>query len=518
VGSRPWFTRVWTIQEAAASNFVVLFCGKERLLIGTFFTWYRIALAGVLESYANIPVVLEQLPRNTLHFRIRIGLRGRLSFADFVPDGFDGQFNVTEMMCDVQKCGAFEPKDKIFALHTVLRRAGIVLPPADYKKSLDEIYYTATLAILKAIPPNRGGLDFLHQVTGRENTRLDPAPSWVPDYSEAIPPWPVVDGTSSVTKYMKPDYRFSHNDLHLCSPAIVIDRVEISSTQTTWHPDRILVAKDDLTWETLEADPGKTIRALQNWIRIASAMPDSYHPTAQTKQEAFFATIGAQRGSLDIHQQVNRIRSSRDPTTRDIQHLSTALSQILGGDSTAEIIKNLYTHSFAGDAKTWWSILMANDPSVAGFSIPSLSTILSYPPPTSLIARTFWDNFDLAILNKSAEWKILLALSTVLPGLCESILTVCRGNTFFRTKAGYMGAGPKSIRNGDLIVFIAGISCPMAVRPTGKGYNLVAPMYVHGIMKGEIWEDVEEIYRLKRAREFGRGGEVERYYLDLTLV
>jgi len=39
------------------------------------------------------------------------------------------------------------------------------------------------------------------------------------------------------------------------------------------------------------------------------------------------------------------------------------------------------------------------------------------------------------------------------------------------------------------VVLIPGLNCPMAIRPVGEKHQLVAPLYVHGMMKGEVWDE-----------------------------
>ncbi|KAI3316668.1 HET-domain-containing protein [Xylariaceae sp. AK1471] len=515
--ARPWFTRVWTIQEASSAMFGVLRCGKEKLLIGTLFTWYRQALNGVSEVYYNIAALLENIERFTLHFRVRIGVHRTL--LDFVPAGFYQDFSVTELMRDVRLCGAFEPKDKIFALHGLLQRGGIILPPVDYKRSLNEIYYTATLQFLKNIPKKAGALQLIALVTGRQSGRSDPhlLPSWVPDYSDQLPPYQVFDNNGNVHRNgMEPDFHFSQDHMRLCMPAVVVDRVHKASRRTLWHPDQVLVAGDNIIVETLKTPTRaqKTILALQEWIRLIAHFPNLYEPTHQSKQEAFFATIGAHRGATNIHMQVNRIASLRQkrPNAAQLRKLSEDLVRHRTSEpiSMVDILAHLYKYTFEGDAKTWWSIIMANDPAYPGLNRDALF---------ALLASTVDRNFNVATLRGEVdEWLTLLTLDGVLPGLCESIITACRGNTFFCTEAGYMGAGTNTIFDGDLIVYIGGLDCPMAVRRCSDGHKLIGPVHVHGIMNGELWPAVSDIYRSKNTSGNNITGGIQRYYCDLELI
>lgn len=36
---------------------------------------------------------------------------------------------------------------------------------------------------------------------------------------------------------------------------------------------------------------------------------------------------------------------------------------------------------------------------------------------------------------------------------------------------------------------IAGLQLPFIIRKAGNKYNLIGPAYIHGIMKGERWDD-----------------------------
>jgi hypothetical protein len=444
--------------EAAASSFAVLFCGKERLLIGSFFTAYPFVLAARGCFTTNPAIMSEQLRRIPLHHRIRVALNP--SIFPEAGIGRGNKLDLAELMRDIRMCNAFLPKDKIFALHAVLLRQGVDLPPPEYNDlvSAGEVYHTATLTMLKHLA-STPSLDLLRLVTGCQNKLIGSTPSWVPDYSDPLPPWQVSDETDTATGSTKPTYSFSPDGQCLSTFGIVVDRVDMVSNQTTWHPQRSLLVGDDMTWETLENNPAKTIHALQDWIRIASTL-DTYSPTSETIQEAFFTTIGAKRGRLDIHGVETLHRYLRDTEGN-------------GTESVSDFAPYIENHSFAADAKMWWSILMINDPHLGG-SMQSLADICARTPKLSLIRQRFGATFHIHQANKSDEWKILIALSTM-TGICESILTVCRNNTFFKTRRGYIGAGSHSIRSGDLVVLIPGLNCPMALRPVGENHHLVAP-------------------------------------------
>ena len=69
--------------------------------------------------------------------------------------------------------------------------------------------------------------------------------------------------------------------------------------------------------------------------------------------------------------------------------------------------------------------------------------------------------------------------------------------SFFVTKSGYMGIGPKTMRPGNKLALLYGGKWPFVLYPTtGDYYYFVGPCYVHGIMHGEgmnasvEWEEI----------------------------
>ena len=69
------------------------------------------------------------------------------------------------------------------------------------------------------------------------------------------------------------------------------------------------------------------------------------------------------------------------------------------------------------------------------------------------------------------------------------------GRRLFRTHNGYLGLGPKSLQVGDTIWILPDALVPMAFRKTHSNlankYRLVGEAYVHGIVHGEAFENME---------------------------
>ncbi|KAJ3536748.1 hypothetical protein NM208_g6591 [Fusarium decemcellulare] len=69
------------------------------------------------------------------------------------------------------------------------------------------------------------------------------------------------------------------------------------------------------------------------------------------------------------------------------------------------------------------------------------------------------------------------------------VFRACISRRFFMTSSGFMGIGPESMKEGDLVVVIFGLSLPFVLlqsQTDADKFLVVGPCYVHGIMEGEL--------------------------------
>ncbi|GME42095.1 heterokaryon incompatibility protein [Neofusicoccum parvum] len=79
----------------------------------------------------------------------------------------------------------------------------------------------------------------------------------------------------------------------------------------------------------------------------------------------------------------------------------------------------------------------------------------------------------------------------------SAILTFMEGRVLFKTEEGLIGIGPGYMEEGDEVWDLFGGHVPYLLRPMlpddeargGWDYSLVGECYVHGVMKGELWND-----------------------------
>ena len=74
-----------------------------------------------------------------------------------------------------------------------------------------------------------------------------------------------------------------------------------------------------------------------------------------------------------------------------------------------------------------------------------------------------------------------------------SFMEAMTNRTFLATEDGRMGVGPCLAREGDLVTVVFGASLCLVLRPVDDNrYRLVGDAYIHGAMHGELVRDVEQ--------------------------
>ena len=72
---------------------------------------------------------------------------------------------------------------------------------------------------------------------------------------------------------------------------------------------------------------------------------------------------------------------------------------------------------------------------------------------------------------------------------------VSAGQQVFETSTGYLGLGPtREIATSDELAIVPGLAMPIVVRRLSDlpQYQLLGPCYVHGVMEGELFEQLQE--------------------------
>ncbi|KAJ9658835.1 hypothetical protein H2201_007616 [Coniosporium apollinis] len=160
---RPWWSRIWVIQEVVVSRKTTLQIGDSCFSWSSFISTLRY-LAATMESRIRAlqgsPGAIEQM---------------RLGWRTADPQAHQTLFSLLLAFRDFDSS---EPRDKVFALLGLVRNAGLSpLPLPDYEVSVAAVYEDIVHYQLAAF----GSLDIIC-AGGTNKFSRDYLPSWVPDW------------------------------------------------------------------------------------------------------------------------------------------------------------------------------------------------------------------------------------------------------------------------------------------------------------------------------------------------
>jgi hypothetical protein len=289
--SRPYFVRLWIIQEFAVSKEVYFLLGVK------FFPWgnlyhiiSRMQIHGLAEDQrvmadpsAALSAVQGKHAIRNLHFQ-----RDRVMADD------------PRMMDDLLWLGRFvqatDPKDRIFALLGLATDVDINQPGLevsyDKSESVAELYTRVARSLITSNP------DILPQMLYEAGSALHPRipdlPSWIPDWSSPRAGSPL-GGLANVVNYAAASFRPQQFSLPPDSTALriegtVIDR--ITSLIPEFRPDTSQT-HDDAYYG------GEVAKWLRAAITLRPTITRDTYITGESLDEAFWRTLIGNKTHLD---------------------------------------------------------------------------------------------------------------------------------------------------------------------------------------------------------------------------
>lgn len=150
---QPWFSRIWVLQEVYTAT-------SADALYGTaVFDWREL-------------VIMLQTARSLLWNLLQI----QVPYALKIQDDRLCAKNLFDLLCASRHCLSTDPRDKYFALLSMVEDAERNSLAADYSKDVAEVFTKLAIYLLEHI-----GLDFLVAIDGSSGSGI--LPSWVPDWS-----------------------------------------------------------------------------------------------------------------------------------------------------------------------------------------------------------------------------------------------------------------------------------------------------------------------------------------------
>jgi hypothetical protein len=270
---RPWFTRMWTVQEVGMSSpgAAMLCCGERMMRWETFATMLSVRNNQEIPAPARRAVQifyrLETLFQSVRGSSRQPGVVGpQQLLRSFTPLA-----EALKIFVEIRERASTDPRDKVFALHGILKSFGTSFPDPDYSKSTERVFCETAEAIIK----QDAKLHVLYHVSSR--ARLPKLPTWVPDWSD-----PDVIDNAPPYEYYKAS-RISREDWTFSTSG---DRATLRITGKVI--DRISNRAKPLSEETgLSNDD---LEVFQDWVRCCQHLA-SCDRTLGTLKATFYQNL-----------------------------------------------------------------------------------------------------------------------------------------------------------------------------------------------------------------------------------
>ncbi|RYP40427.1 hypothetical protein DL769_011768 [Monosporascus sp. CRB-8-3] len=442
----PYFDRVWVIQEVAVGKEVLLYHG------GRYIPWYIFIEVGFacfdphrrnLLLHTDTPGMRSFVDKSAFE---NIAMMSLLhNDWDIVETTNSGHFRELDhfklgaILFNTANFKSTDPRDKIFALLGLATDAddGRLIP--DYRKTPSQVYTEVaqhlivgkgTIALLSL-----AGIGFNHP------RKVQSLPSWVPDFSEQRPNFPLADMVSAqklyhASKMTKPKVRIANGSdgREVYVSGILADEVvSVCSTRA-------------LNYDLRTGERFKIldmVRTKQEWIKQAESRVSSLLGESQNRVDGrsqfdqFWYTLVAKRIT----------GSSKDP------------------------------EEYYGPYKSWRQL---------GGALAGVRQDIVYED----VGHDLFRRTDPKLIQDIDNGSIT--------SFDMSFSEACVGRLVAVTRAGRPCLVPPLTREGDAVFIPFGAQVPYAVRradwspPSTDAYELVGEAYVHGMMDGEALDNATE--------------------------
>lgn len=429
LANRPWFNRLWIVQECILSDNLWVMCGSTTIiweeLTNGFANLMRSGLAEWLQSEHGTAAPGEQTAGwDAVH----VLSEERVHYHHFRKSVSLSLFNILARTRNTQ---ASDPRDKIYGLLGICHAPGIEVS-YDSSNTMADVYHAATLTCLKGnteyLLPNLCCVD--HDESSRAGL-----PSWVPDWSLSQQTSPLGFSTSAGAIYhaggINAKASFSTGgpgDRELIVPGKLFDAVaRVSDVCTT--PD-LLACDDD--------DPQAANAHFLPWIELAQQQSCGGHHPYPSLFDAFWHTLVAGADG------------------EGIQKSPPAFAEIF----------SLLLDATTGQSPT--------------FADQTYSARQRRPPGAK-------GKLELANLRARR------APGRTYQEVRHALRRAVRNRRLCVTEKGYLGLVPRQAGIGDRVCVLVGCHVPFVVREEADGpeerFRLVGECYVHGVMDGEVMEE-----------------------------
>jgi hypothetical protein len=450
--SRPWFSRVWTLQEATFAESALVLCGEKEVPFSVFEKFdskCQEDQTGVwtdtLSSIANArPVKAGENPRfSTAHIHAISRLKN-------VRSGTSSSETAPALLNMLRSCDAKDARDRIYSIWSFL--------PPKYVEVLEKPHYEKEFT----------AADLFYQVSQIElvNYRnldiLGMAGLWQKKPDMVLPSW-VADWT----------YR------PLTHPLWVLDQDCLRKTGTKLYQ---AASDSNGTVSISEASRRLTIKGkllgvvkeLSDQLIFTTDLPGDETPERPT--EAINANTGADAAERELAAKIAEYNKKFKQLSvlfyNRTSHIDSCFALAAQCDPYPQGLatKTACLHTLTASLKTRGLGSVLGDTVVRANS-EELKVLFSTLEPT----------------KKAIESGNMFGVDMRVLKLFGCIQEAARYKKFFVTADRYIGLAPAVASEGDRVVVVYGCSTPFLLRAVegSEDWQLVGECYVYGLMDGE---------------------------------
>jgi hypothetical protein len=437
---RPWWFRVWMVQEFILGKDAILLCGQLRM------SWRQLSAVLAAEN----PEVRNRigLPAQ-LNKRAAVMYMQRLLYHASRREDFLLRDALTVALNDTAQRLSTDPRDRVYGIMGLMSTFGQSLMQVDYSLSMQEIYIVVARQSMLVSPHTEQDpiLDLFYEAgtSNRAPGLMGKIPTWVPDWQkhagEGIGVSPLPTSKYSATRGSCSVPRFSKGGLTLHVWGTVLDRV-VSQSQR------------------VQPSENESIRQLLDevWILAGLLNTGEQYPTGTTRLEAFFRTTTCDMNAF-LQRWDDDLITAHACLAMFCVEIAEARSKQQGEAGHASILEAVREEKGL--------------PAVTGFGSVFSVTGIGFPP--------FPENYDF-----DQGLKMAARIRTTRGASWYTTNRRC-----FQTAESYMGLGPLDMKEGDLICALFGSNIPFILREDDDEYILIGEAYIHGFMDGEAMAQVE---------------------------
>ncbi|KAJ5063185.1 heterokaryon incompatibility protein-domain-containing protein [Bipolaris maydis] len=323
---RPWFRRVWVLQEAALNDNVTFYCGQDYVSKDVLWAGVRTVAALVNEVSPLGQAPLWRTVADTDFIS-----RRTLDFVTTKTEKLPLQKLLTQIAFNLGKQAyeATDPRDRIFAILGFSSDSASLGIRPDYDITCSDLYTKVARAILE----NSETLEILYAVSGNKHVKA--IPSWVPDWSVRIPS---TFGSRQLGRFCASGY------LSQSTPSFASDQYGNKLLVLTGYRVDSVALVLDCQWDpqwNMSFDPDSPVSAFLESLQNFGCERRSAYPTEEERNDALWRTpIADCDAVLDV------VRKIRPPATPRMKDSFDALTGVSKGDSSWRAHQSmLYVHT-----------------------------------------------------------------------------------------------------------------------------------------------------------------------------